>query len=103
MIIASPRIDPETLPHTTGARSVGFVPDLTDYLAACDVAVAQGGLSTCMELTAAGTPFIYIPLEHHFEQNIHIPHRLVRYGADRMIRYHDAADPHGWRSRLSRN
>jgi pimeloyl-ACP methyl ester carboxylesterase/predicted glycosyltransferase len=93
LVVAGPRIDPESLPHTAGARSVGFVPDLTDYLAACDIAVVQGGLSTCMELTAGGTPFIYIPLEHHFEQNIHVPHRLARYRAGRMIRYQDATDP----------
>ncbi len=93
LVVAGPRINPDSLPHVTGAHSVGFLPDLTDYLAACDIAVVQGGLSTCMELTAAGTPFIYVPLEHHFEQNIHVSHRLARYGAGRMIRYQDAADP----------
>ena len=71
----------------------GFLPDLDQYLAACDVAVVQGGLSTCMELTAAGTPFIYVPLEHHFEQNFHVRHRLERYGAGHAMSYSDAADP----------
>jgi predicted glycosyltransferase len=66
---------------------------LADLLAAADFAVVQGGLSTCMELTAAGTPFIYVPLEHHFEQNIHVPHRLAQYGAGRKLRYRDVIDP----------
>jgi UDP:flavonoid glycosyltransferase YjiC (YdhE family) len=34
-----------------------------------------------MELAAAGTPFVYFPLRRHFEQNLHVRHRLERYGA----------------------
>jgi UDP-N-acetylglucosamine:LPS N-acetylglucosamine transferase len=45
-----------------------------------------------MELTAAGRPFIYVPLRHHFEQNFHVPHRLRRYRAGRRLEYADA-DP----------
>jgi len=33
-----------------------------------------------MELTAAGRPFIDVPLRHHFGQNIHVCHRLGRHG-----------------------
>jgi pimeloyl-ACP methyl ester carboxylesterase/predicted glycosyltransferase len=93
LLVTGPRIDPGSLPRRPGVQVCGFVPDLTDYLAACDLAIVQGGLSTCMELTAAGTPFIYVPLEHHFEQNIHVRHRLDRYGAGRAMRYADASDP----------
>jgi pimeloyl-ACP methyl ester carboxylesterase/predicted glycosyltransferase len=93
LVVAGPRIDPTSLPQHRGVRVRGFLPDLADYLAACDLAVVQGGLSTCMELTAAGTPFIYVPLEHHFEQNFHVHHRLQRYGAGRAMRYAEAADP----------
>jgi UDP-N-acetylglucosamine:LPS N-acetylglucosamine transferase len=64
-----------------------FVPDLDRHLAACDLALVQGGLSTCMELTAAGTPFLYFPLKHHFEQNFHVAHRLDRYRAGRRMDY----------------
>ena len=49
-----------------------YVPDLHRHLAACDIAVVQGGLTTCMELTANRRPFIYVPLRHHFEQNFHV-------------------------------
>ena len=40
----------------------GYVHELYRYLAACDVAVVQGGLTTGMELVAAGRPFVSIPL-----------------------------------------
>ena len=55
--------------------------DLYRHLAACDLAVVQGGLTTAMELTANQRPFLYFPLRHHFEQNFHVRHRLERYGA----------------------
>ena len=64
-----------------------FVPDLDRHLAACDLAIVQGGLTTCMELTAAGTPFLYFPLRNHFEQNFHVAHRLDRYDAGRRMDY----------------
>ena len=67
--------------------------DLRRHLAACDLAVVQGGLSTTMELTAARRPFVYVPLQHHFEQQVHVPHRLAQYGAGRRLDYADAADP----------
>jgi UDP-N-acetylglucosamine:LPS N-acetylglucosamine transferase len=49
--------------------------------AACDLAVIQGGLSTAMELTALGRPFLYFPLKDHFEQQDYVDFRLKRYGA----------------------
>ena len=64
-----------------------FVPDLYAHMAACDLAIVQGGLSTCMELTATKRPFIYVPLRNHFEQNLHVPHRLARYGAGTRMDY----------------
>jgi hypothetical protein len=38
-----------------------------------------------MELTAAGTPFLYFPLRNHFEQNFHVAHRLGQYNAGRKM------------------
>jgi UDP:flavonoid glycosyltransferase YjiC (YdhE family) len=59
-------------------------------LAACDVAVVQGGLTTTMELVAAGRPFVAVPLASHFEQRFHVRHRLDRYGARDWIEFADA-------------
>ena len=41
-----------------------------------------------MELTATKRPFLYFPLRNHFEQNVHVPHRLARYGAGTRMDYH---------------
>jgi predicted glycosyltransferase len=89
IVVAGPRIDPASLPHHPGLDIRPFVPDLYAHLAACDLAVVQGGLSTCMELTATKRPFLYFPLQNHFEQNVHVPHRLARYGAGTRMSYRD--------------
>jgi pimeloyl-ACP methyl ester carboxylesterase/predicted glycosyltransferase len=81
IVVCGPRIDPESLPSHDGLELVTYVDRLSRHLAACDVAVTQGGLTTCMELAAAGRPFVYFPLRRHFEQNLHVRHRLERYGA----------------------
>lgn len=85
--VAGPRIDPSALDAPIGVEVKGFVPDLYRQLAVCDIAVVQGGLSTAMELTANRRPFLYFPLRHHFEQNIHVRHRLNRHRAGRAMDY----------------
>jgi predicted glycosyltransferase len=87
IVVAGPRIDPRSLNMPAGVEAVAFVPNLDRHLAACDLALVQGGLTTCMELTAAGTPFIYFPLQNHFEQNFHVAHRLDRYRAGRRMEF----------------
>ena len=90
IVVAGPRIDPASLPAHDGLEVRAFVPDLYRHLAACDLAVVQGGLTTSMELTANRRPFLYFPLRHHFEQNIHVRHRLERYGAGRRMDFETA-------------
>ena len=85
VVVAGPRLDPATLPGHDGLEIHAYVHDLYRHLAACDLAVVQGGLTTSMELTANGRPFLYFPLRHHFEQNFHVRHRLERYGAGRRM------------------
>lgn len=92
LVVTGPRIDPSSLPEHRGVSIRGYLPDLHRYLGACDLAVVQGGLTTCMELTAARRPFIFVPLRHHFEQNFHVRHRLARYGAGRCMTYDDVVD-----------
>ena len=90
--VAGPRIDPERLGAPAGVEVRAYVPELYRHLAACDLAVVQGGLTTTMELAAGRRPFLYFPLRNHFEQNRHVRHRLERYGAGRYMDY-DASDP----------
>ena len=85
--VAGPRIDPASLGAAPGVEVRAFVPELYRHLAACDLAVVQGGLTTTMELAAARRPFLYFPLRDHFEQNSHVRHRLERYGAGRYMEY----------------
>jgi predicted glycosyltransferase len=87
VLVAGPRIDPRSIAAPAGVEVHAFVPDLDRHLAACDLALVQGGLTTCMELTAAGTPFLYFPLKNHFEQNFHVAHRLDCYAAGRRLEF----------------
>jgi pimeloyl-ACP methyl ester carboxylesterase/predicted glycosyltransferase len=92
IVVAGPRIDPASLPAHDGLEIRPYVHELYRHLAACDLAVVQGGLTTAMELTASRRPFLYFPLRHHFEQTIHVRHRLDRYRAGRCMDY-DSAGP----------
>jgi pimeloyl-ACP methyl ester carboxylesterase/predicted glycosyltransferase len=89
VVVAGPRIDPASLSagHKAGLELRAFVPDLPRHLAACDLAIIQGGLTTAMELTANRRPFLYFPLAHHFEQTFHVPYRLGRYRAGQRMDY----------------
>jgi len=89
IVVTGPRIDPASLPSHDGLELYSYVHDLYRHLAACDLAVVQGGLTTAMELTASHRPFIYVPLRHHFEQNFHVRQRLSRYGAGRCLPYEE--------------
>jgi predicted glycosyltransferase len=90
IVVAGPRIDPSSLPAHAGLEVLPYVHNLYRHLAASDLAVVQGGLTTAMELTAQKRPFLYFPLRHHFEQNFHVRHRLERYGAGRCMDFDDS-------------
>src|SRR5690606_5539004 len=92
VVVAGPRIDPASLPAGDGVEVRAYVPGLYRHLAASDLAIVQGGLTTCMELTAARRPFVYMPLRQHFEQNFHVHHRLRGLGAGLRLDF-DEADP----------
>jgi predicted glycosyltransferase len=92
VVVAGPRIDPASLPRQDGLEIVPYVHNLYRHLAACDLAVVQGGLTTTMELTSNQRPFLYFPLDHHFEQNVHVRHRLENYQAGRCMQY-NASSP----------
>jgi pimeloyl-ACP methyl ester carboxylesterase/predicted glycosyltransferase len=91
IVVAGPRIDPDSLSDEDGLEVRAYVHDLYKHLAACDIAVVQGGLTTAMELTANRRPFVYFPLKHHFEQNFHVRHRLERYGAGRRMDFDESS------------
>ena len=87
VMVCGPRLDPDSLhvPETIDVR--GYVPALYEHLAASDLAIVQSGGTTTLELTALRRPFLYFPLEGHFEQQIHVGRRLSRHQAGIKMSY----------------
>ncbi|MCB0194721.1 MAG: hypothetical protein KDJ65_22405 [Anaerolineae bacterium] len=85
--VTGPRIDPAALPRYPGLEVRGYIHHLYEHLAAADLAVVQGGLTTTMALTLNRRPFVYFPLKNHCEQNLHVAHRLDRYQAGVRLEY----------------
>ena len=46
-----------------------------------------------MELIAAKRPFLVFPLRDHFEQNLHVRHRVERYGGGRYMDFDTDGPP----------
>lgn len=92
-IVTGPRIETDELQAPEGVRLHRFLADFPTMMQACDVALVQGGLSTTMELSCLGKPFLYVPLENHFEQQIHVHHRLQRLGLGQRLPYAQIEDP----------
>ena len=76
-----PRLAADWVRLPDGVERMSYVHRLYEHLAACDLAIVQGGGTTTLELTALRRPFIYFPLEGHFEQRIHVAGRIERHRA----------------------
>jgi len=81
VLVCGPRLDPSSLSVPGGVEVRGYVPRLYEHLAACDLAIVQGGGTTTLELTALRRPFVFFPLEGHCEQQVVVAGRLARHGA----------------------
>jgi UDP:flavonoid glycosyltransferase YjiC (YdhE family) len=68
-----------------------YLERLYEYFAAADLVVIQSGYGKVVELSALGTPFIAIPLDHHFEQEYVMGHRLKHYGTGELVTLRDHA------------
>lgn len=87
VLVCGPRLPTSAIRAPAGVEVRGYVPRLHEHLAACDLAVVQGGGTTTLELTALRRPFLFFPLEEHFEQQVHVAERLARHGAGVKLRY----------------
>ena len=87
ILVCGPRLKPETLDVPNGVERRGYVPRLYEHFAACDLAIVQGGGTTTLELTALRRPFLYFPLEAHFEQRSHVTGRIERHGAGGRLEF----------------
>ena len=88
ILVSGPRLQLE-LPSIDGLEVRPYVHDLFEHLACSDLALVQGGLSTCMELVALQRPFLSFPLRNHFEQCVHVRRRLANYEADHAVDYRE--------------
>ena len=91
VLVTGPRLPADSFAEQPGLEVRPYVHNLFEHLACCDLALVQGGLSTCMELVATGRPFLSFPLRNHFEQCVHVRRRLFNYGADNSVDYHETS------------
>jgi UDP-N-acetylglucosamine:LPS N-acetylglucosamine transferase len=81
VLVCGPRVSPESIKTPEGVKVVGYVPNLYRHLGAADLCVVSGGGTITLELTALEKPFLYFPLEKHFEQEVEVANRCRRHGA----------------------
>jgi UDP:flavonoid glycosyltransferase YjiC (YdhE family) len=81
VLVGGPRIDPASLYVPENIDCRGMIPQLWHHLAACDLAVVQGGGATTLEVEALRVPFLFFPVENQSEQEITVAGRLARHGA----------------------
>ena len=86
VLVCGPRVSPTSLGPAEGLEVRGYVPDLHEHFAACDLAIVQGGGTSTLELTALRRPFLFFPLEGHFEQE-DVARRQARVGAGVCLRF----------------
>jgi Glycosyl transferases, related to UDP-glucuronosyltransferase len=91
LLVTGPRLDPAAVSAPPGVEVRGYVPRLYEHLAASDLTITQSGGTTTLELTALRRPFIHLPLEGHFEQDIAVSGRLRRQGAGEQMAYSETS------------
>jgi len=93
ILVTGPRLSPDAFEPQPGLEVRPCVHNLHEHLACCDLALAQGSLSTTTELVATRRPFLSFPLQRHFEQCVHVRQRLANYAADRSMDHAATLDP----------
>lgn len=86
VLVAGPRIDPDSLDVPADVDCRGMVEQLWRHMAACDLAIVQGGGTTTLELEALRVPFLFFPVENQSEQEVTVAGRLARHGAGVRMR-----------------
>ncbi|MCK4786739.1 MAG: hypothetical protein KAV87_23475 [Desulfobacteraceae bacterium] len=81
VLVCGPRLSPESLEVPEEVEVRGYIPALYEHFAASDLAIVQGGGASTLELTALRRPFLYFPLEGHYEQQLNVAGRLSRHQA----------------------
>ena len=91
IVVAGPRIDPASLPAAPRARGPGL---RAGPLPPPRGLRPRGRAGRADDLDGAdrqrGGRSSYFPLRHHFEQSLHVAHRLERHGAGRRMDFETA-------------
>ncbi|UCH02653.1 MAG: hypothetical protein JSV20_02380, partial [Candidatus Bathyarchaeota archaeon] len=87
VLVCGPRLSPTNIEAPDGVEVKGYVPELYRHLAASDLCIVTGGGTITLELTALQRPFLYFPLEKHFEQEIEVVRRCERHNAGVKMKY----------------
>lgn len=88
VIVCGPRIESSEIKSVKGIEVKGYVPNLYEHFAACDLAIVQGGGTTTMELVSLNKNFIYFPLSEHYEQEV-VSEKLTRMNAGIKLNFKD--------------
>ena len=86
ILVCGPRLTADSLNIPHGVEVRGYVPALYEHFAASDLVIVQGGATSTLELTALRKPFLYFPIEGHFEQ-AQVAERLTRHKAGVKMLY----------------
>jgi UDP-N-acetylglucosamine:LPS N-acetylglucosamine transferase len=81
VLVCGPRVQPGTIQAPEGVKVLGYLPNLYRHMGAADLCVVSGGGTITLELTALQKPFLYFPLEDHFEQEVEVANRCKRHRA----------------------
>ena len=81
VLVCGPRVQPNSIQVPEGVKVVGYLPNLYRHLGAADLCVVSSGGTITLELTALQKPFLYFPLENHFEQKVEVAERCKRHHA----------------------
>ena len=86
ILVCGPRLSTKSLKVPPEVEIRGYIPALYEHFAVSDLTIVQGGGTSTLELTALRRPFLYFPLEGHFEQ-AHVAEILTRRGAGVRMLY----------------
>ncbi len=87
LLVLGPELPFDYIDPVETVMVTGYLPNLYEHMAAADLAVVTGGGTITLELTALQKPFLYFPLENHFEQEIAVTERCKRYGAGIRMKF----------------
>ena len=87
LLVLGPNLPLDYVKPIEGVTVTGYLPNLYKHLSVADLAIVTGGGTITLELSALQKPFLYFPLENHFEQEIDIATRCKRHHAGVKMKF----------------